>query len=390
MSVLVDLGLVLLLGLVGGQLTARVRVPAVSGYLLMGLVAGPAALGLVSSQGLSRLAPVSGFALGLIAFLIGSEFDLGYLLQVGRRVTVITLVQGVASAVSVTLAVVAAGFPLSLGILLGGIAITTAHAATLAVAHEYGARGELTHTLHLVVALDDILAVLAFALLVPLAEVTRGRGVVFVEELAAPAWELLGSLAAGSSLGIGLAVLVTRLRRASALLISVTAVISLAVGLAGVLRVSPLLTPLIAGFVVGNRRGRRRRLPRVLVPFEGLVLAAFFVLVGASLDVRALGGLGLLGLVYLVARTLGKLGGAYLGAQLVSAGPNARRYLGLGLLPQAGVAVGMLTVAQARFPEFRAALGAVVLGAVVVYELAGPVLAKLALGRAGELARTRM
>lgn len=400
------LGLLLLAGLAGGVLAGQLRLPRVAGYVLAGAALSPE---LAGGWLLPNLASWSGAfttaALSLIAYLIGSSLGQSSLRQLGLAVPVIALGESAGAVLVVGLGLwlllpvlgqaVDAG---ALALAFAAVACTTAPAGTIAVVRQYRADGPLTRTLLGVVALDDAFGIVLFSLATALAPLL----------LAVPAgadssasWELMHGLLSGAR-EIGLSLLlgalagsllarsVERLAYGELALPLTLGVVLLVAGAADTLQASPLLAAMATG-LVGRRQlpAASRRLSEPLEALEETVFLLFFVLAGAHLDPRLFAAyLPLIG-VYLVLRVAGKMLGARLAAQASGAGPAVVRNIGWGLVPQAGVAVGLALSLADRpgFAHVTPTVVNVVLGATVIHELVGPLYARWALARAGELGR---
>lgn len=400
------LGLLLLAGLAGGVLAGQLCLPRVAGYVLAGAALSPE---LAGGWLLPDLASWSGAfttaALSLIAYLIGSSLGHSSLRQLGLAVPVIALGESAGAVLVVGLGLglllpvlgqaVDAG---ALALAFAAVACTTAPAGTIAVVRQYRADGPLTRTLLGVVALDDAFGIVLFSLATALAPLL----------LAVPAgadssasWELMHGLLSGAR-EIGLSLLlgalagsllarsVERLAYGELALPLTLGVVLLVAGAADTLQASPLLAAMATG-LVGRRQlpAASRRLSEPLEALEETVFLLFFVLAGAHLDPRLFAAyLPLIG-VYLVLRVVGKVLGARLAAQASGAGPAVVRNIGWGLVPQAGVAVGLALSLADRpgFAHVTPTVVNVVPGATVIHELVGPLYARWALARAGELGR---
>ncbi|MDO4572658.1 MAG: cation:proton antiporter [Clostridia bacterium] len=386
MNALFYVALAMLAGLLLTRVVKLAHLPNVTGYLVAGLLIGPSCLNLVGRESLAGLDILSSMALGFIAFSIGVEFKLSSVRHIGGRCIVITLCQALGAVLLVDLALCACGFELPLALTLGAIATATAPAATLMVVRQYRAKGPVTNTLLPVVAMDDAIGLVIFSISVAVAgALSGGAAAGFTSVIVKPFAEILLSLLAGGALGV-LAALSMRLfhSRANRLCVCVMLVL-LGCGLAARFGLSDLLLCMAAGAVYVNLFDDSPHVLEGMDAWTPPLFLLFFVISGAELDLAILPSVGLLGLVYLLARSLGKYFGAFAGAAIVRAEPNIRKYLGVTLLPQAGVAIGMAQIAVAKLPAYGARIQAVVLAATLVYELAGPVLTKLALQRAGEI-----
>ena len=418
------IALLLLAGLLSTRLMKVLKLPNVTGYILVGIIMGPFVFGLFFNgfsyegikdapiyQYVSRLSWVSQVALGFIAFSIGTSFKRTTLKAVGKRVMVITFLEAFCASLAVILALLTAHFifPEQVGweivLTLGAIASATAPAATLMVIKQYKARGEIVDTLLPVVALDDAVALILFAVLFQIAStISLGSDFDAYKMLLKPVLEILISLGFGALLGVIIS-LFNRvfLSRNNRLIFCVFTVFA-ALGLymlfkqpqLGGFELSSLLMCMMAGAIYTNMRRDAGPTFDVLDRFTSPIYMMFFVLSGASLDLtiffspKGFVVLGIAG-VYLVFRVLGKWFGAYTGAAITKSSPEVRKWLGLTLVPQAGVAIGLATTCAALFGEnpATAEAGALILACVLtstlVYEIVGPLVSKFALNKAGAI-----
>jgi Kef-type K+ transport system membrane component KefB len=391
-NLIFGVGALLLAGFAGGKLAARVKLPAVSGYVVAGLVLGPSILNVVPDHVVESLAPVPHIALGLIAITIGSEFRLAKLRQTGRNILIITVVQLMTTFAAVSVALYAFGAPLPMALLLGAIASATAPAATVAIASELRARGHMVSTLFGVVALDDAFAIMLFGFV--MAAAAAMVGTVHGGPLAMvvhPLREILISLGIGLVMGYVVHRLVLNRKRNNEIIVIVLGFVLVTSGITVSIHVSPLIANMMMGFALVNLSSRNTRVMRILEPLTPPIYAAFFALAGTELDIRTLATTGVLGFVYLGSRALGKYGGAFLGSAMAKETRTTRNYLGLALLPQAGVAIGLILVLQdthafTELPYMRQMVN-IVLASILVNEVLGPPLTKIALERSGSTRR---
>lgn len=380
---LLSVGIVILLGILGGKLSHRVGIPRVTGYMLTGLLFGPSVLGLISSGTLQDIRLINEIALGLILFAIGGEIELNHLKAMGKKVVLIALAESLGAFVLVFFPTVLISHDWWTGALLGCIAIATAPGVTLLVIREYHARGPLTDTLLAVVAFNNILCVVLFRFVFTV--FAHGGS----ESLGMLALELVKELFAAVAIGGVVAAVITfweqKIDDLSELLLVIIGGLLLGIGLAKQVGVSTLMVCLIIGAVTNNLSMMHRLVYAELRQTEMPFYIAFFVLSGASLHIGELSHLGLLGGVYLFARPLGKALGARVAALRFKADPAVAKHLGLTLLPQAGVAIGMFMTVAEGFPDLGKTLGTVILSSVLVYEGVGPFLTRMALARAGEI-----
>jgi Kef-type K+ transport system membrane component KefB len=410
LNALLLVGLAIAGGVLGARAFRRLRVPQVVGYIVIGIIVGESGLGLlglelIDDHTLKALEPFNFFALGLIGFEIGGSLKIDTFRRYGRQFTIILFAQGLCAALLVggaTFAVALWGtgslrLSAAIGLILGAIASATAPAATVEVLREYRARGVLTTTTLAIVALDDALAVALFALASSLAGGVLGQDVELSEMLLGPLREIGLAAALGGAMGAALAVSVRRIAEKETELVVVVGAVLLAIGLSRFIGVDPIMTAMVLGFTLANLApGPAGEAFELLGRFSRPVFVLFFVMAGARLEVGNLHGwMWALAITYAVGRMAGKTIGAALGAAWSRAARVLRRYLGLCLASQAGVAVGLAILAGMRMEEvgarFNVDIGAVVMAVVTstvfLFELAGPPMIKYAIVKTGEAGR---
>jgi Kef-type K+ transport system membrane component KefB len=387
---LTSLGLILLFALLVGHLVKVLRVPEVTGYLVAGLLVGPSVLGWVTQDNLQSLHVFSEVGLGLILFSIGGAFEFVRMRRIGRSVLALTLTESASAGVLVAIGMLAIGQPWTVALLLGSIAVETGAASTLMVIRENNASGDFTDTLTGVIGLNNILALVTFSLvaatvdvslLVAGSELTAGGVARAIFPLV---WQLVGSTALGFLVGLMLASWASQVVESGETLILLVGCVLLTVGVATALGLSSLVASLAVGATLANLSTRSRRLFVALSRTDPPLYVIFFVLAGADLNLALLPSLGALGVVYVLCRAAGKMGGAWVAARRIAAPRPMQKFLGLSILAQAGLAVGLVLVTRERFPEIAPTITTVVLGAVVIFEVAGPLSARFALDRTGE------
>jgi Kef-type K+ transport system membrane component KefB/nucleotide-binding universal stress UspA family protein len=394
------LGIAVLLaaGLAIAKLAQLIRLPSVTGFILAGLLLGSSGLGVVTADLVGhKLDHFTQIALMLIAFGIGEHVELRKLGAVARDVAYISVVQAVAAFLMVaagtwicTLLLADPGTGATeniiLALLLGAVAVATAPAALLHIVRELNARGPLTATLLAVVAVDDGLAIMIFGMAVSAAHQLAGGGGSVIHALAAVLWEIGASIVIGVLTGFCIDFVLHKLHERGEMLTAGLALLLLCGEITRLLHLSPLLAGMMAGFTIINRAERDVRLFRALNFFEPPIYVLFFTLAGVHLDLSALKLAGWIGLVYFVTRIIGKYFGSWLGGWLSGSTPVVRNYLGLALLPQAGVAIGLVFMISSdpRLASWSTIITPVVLAGVVLSELGGPVLARITIEKAGE------
>ena len=414
MNQILCIALALFVGLLSSRLMKILRLPNVTGYLIAGIIFGPFVLGKYiggwsttnSETSINAVKWISEIALGFIAFTIGCSFKKQAIKKVGKRVIAITLFEALGAAVvtigGLLIAHIFLGdkLPISLILTFGAIACATAPAATLMVIRQYKAKGPVVDTLIPVVAFDDAVALIAFAILFSIAKSLSSNTTLNVMDvLVWPIVEIVTSLALGAFLGFSISLGFKYFKsRANRSILIITAVF-IVVGLSGLasyygwkVSISSLLACMMIGAIFINMR---EDAGRTLERIDGMtppLYMLFFVISGASLDITIFASKGaftliIIASIYVVFRCIGKWAGAYFGSKAMQSDPTVQKYLGYTLFPQAGVAIGLATTANQAFPdaELASLVLAVILTATIIYELAGPVITKIALKRAGEI-----
>ncbi len=396
MEILLALGLVLVLGLGGGLVARRIGLPSITGYVVVGLVIGPTVTGVIGADEAAALEPITSIALGVIAYLIGTSLQTGTLRSLGRSVSWITLLEafGAFVAVAVALAFLAGrimpGFSfretyLPFALLMGATSSATAPAAILAIVREYRAKGPLTSTLLAVVALDDAVAVVLFAVSMAISLALAGTGVSSstLALVALPVLQLGGSVVLGALFAGGVLLMARLVRTGELVLVLVLGAVILCYGTADVLGLSGIMGCMVLGFVIGNRLNSNE-LVIAVEDIQAVLFTMFFVIAGVHFDSDAFATAGPVAAIIVVVRIAGKYGGVRLGARLGRAQPQVGSFLGLALLPQAGVSIGLTLIAAQTFPAFADTMVSATLASVIINELITPPLARRALMKAGE------
>lgn len=391
-------GIILLAGSLGGALAVRCKCPRITGYLVVGMLLSPSLFNLIPEAALKPMRVFTTLALGLIAFEIGASLRMDSLRSSGRSLFWITTLQALfpwlISTVLITLmAPWMVDIPnstfwtvsLPLGLLLGAMACPTAPAITVALVHECRARGPITTLLFAVVALTDVIAIIAYAVASGISRhLVNGEGGLSLQPMIADPFL---EIAASAGIGVAMALVllgVSRFFRTHALqMVMVVGISLLCTGICEALDISTLLANMSIGFVTVNW-GAGDDLLAVLEDIEGVVFTGFFVISGLYFDLKAMHAAGWMTLVIILGRCSGKYLGAWLGAVLGGAGEAVRKYLGLALLPKAGLVIGLAIAAKSSFPTLGSILFNGMLASVIVNTLLTPPLAKVALRKTGE------
>lgn len=401
---MVTLGIAILLasGLAASKLCQRFHLPSVTGYILAGLLLGPTGFDIISEDQIgANLSHFTQIALMLIAFGIGEHIELKKLKKHARSLKWIGICEAagafliVATTIFFTIRFTdfeVAGWTVRdyivLAMLLGSIGIATAPAATLLVIRELKAKGPLTSTLMAIVAIDDGLAIIIFGLVVSIAHQVLGfSGNPLIYSIGGSMMEIIGSLLLGLLTGSMLVMTLKKLERHGEIMTAGLATLLLCGEVALYFHLSPLLAGMTAGFWLVNKDERDVRVFRALNSFEPPIYVLFFTLAGTHLDIQSLRAAGILGITYFCSTILGKILGVNLGGWFAGSPEKVRRYLGFAMVPQAGVAIGLIFLlsTDAILTPYAAVITPIVLTGVFISELIGPICARFALSQANEI-----
>ena len=391
----------------------KINFPDVTSFLLAGLLVGPYALGQLQIPGLGfsdmadveRVSILSNVALGFIAFDIGNEFRLSHLRETGKTATIIGIVQALAATALLDTALIVLHFilgnevlPMSVAITLGAIASATAPAATLMVVRQYKAKGTVTDLLLPIVALDDAVGLIVFAVSFGIARALEGGSLNIISIVVNPLLEIVFSLLLGAIMGVIMSELeklffsnTNRLSMTIAFVTMTIALSSLQIPLgSATISFSSLLVCMMLGTVFCNMSLFSPDIMTRAEKWTSPLYAVFFVLSGAQLELSVFRfpTVILIGIVYILVRCIGKYTGARVSAAATHCSRTVRRYLGITLFPQAGVALGMVVTAQALGESEGSLIRNIILFSVMIYELFGPMLTRAALTSAGEITPT--
>ena len=384
-----------------GRLAKKISLPSLVGYMVLGVILGGSVLGVFSEENIHSLGFLTDVALGFVAFTIGSELNIRGLKKLGKGIIYIILAESFAAFIVVTLSVWVISKNLPMALIFGSLAPASAPAGTVAVIQEYKAKGTLTKALYAVVGFDDGLAIVIFGfasaaarnMLDPQSSMSLMQGIL------QPTKEIFFSLLIGGILGYIYTLLCRRLKPLTDIPSLTFGFIAVAIGISQWLHLSLILTSMMLGFVMTNTMpsAKTKALIGQLRTWMPFLFIPFFLLAGAHLQVSALPSLGILGIVYVLSRTTGLMGGAWLGAKAGRSEPKIRKYLGFGILSQAGVAIGLSMLVLNDFnalgtPE-ASSIATIVITTItatcIIFEIIGPIGAKYALTKAGEIGRDK-
>jgi len=395
-----------------GKLIKKTSLPSLIGYMLVGALFGPSfkhfGMEVFTESVQQSLSFITQVALGFVAFSIGSELSMKSLKRLGSGIVWIIFSESFAAFFVVTGLIYAVTRDLPMALIFGSMAPASAPAGTVAIIQEYKAKGSLTQALYAVVGFDDGLAIIIFGFSAAVAKsllMAETPGHVsegFFQMLKAPTMEIVLSIVVGTVLGFLFCQMVRFIKNSRDMLIIVFGVVMLGTGLSMMWHLSLILTNMVIGFVLINTR-RESLVHKVTAPLleiMPLTFVLFFCLAGAHLQLSALPSLGLVGAAYIIGRSGGLIGGARLGAMFGKVEEKIKKYVGLGILSQAGVAIGLALIVNHEFAGLGAVVDGVSHGSLIgtkvittitatclVFEIIGPILAKYALGKAGELGK---
>lgn len=381
---LLALGGILLLGLVTSTLGQRSFLPRVTLLLIFGAIIGKDMLDIIPSIFFDRFKIIAEMALLMVGFLLGGKLTIKSLRQSAGKVLWISISAAVVTTLIVSLGLIWAGVSREVAILLGCIASATAPAAILDVVIESNNKTQFRDLLLSIVALDDIWALVLFSLGMAIVTSLNGYGISGGEFsfLLVASKEIGGAMILGALVGVPAAYLTGRIKQGEPIITEALGLVFVCGGLALWLDVSYLIASMTMGAVIANLAKHHDYPFHAIEGIEWPFVVLFFVLAGASLEFSAVREIGLIGIVYILCRATGKIVGARIGGQLSSAESTIKNWMGVALLPQAGVAIGMALVASNQFPEYRQTILSVVISSTIFFEIVGPVFTRLALTRA--------
>ncbi len=389
------LAITLLAGFTFGKLAEFAKIPAITGYIIAGVFLGPSILNVIDGQALESFDIITNFVLGIVAYQIGTELWMPKLKKSGKSIVIITTVQALATALIVFLFVYLIDGRLWLALTLSAIATATAPTPIMVIVKKLKAKGPVTDTVVPVTGIDDMFGVIIFGLFTSIAVATLGAAALnFKTALLEPLLEVLISIGVGAIFGVILGIVskffihkLPKHEKYIAYLVFSLSSVLLAVYIAHTYHLSMILTPMLIGMVFTNfiKKEPFEIQGAALSNFSGPLIIIFFTLAGAQLSLSVLKSAGIVAVLYIVFRTIGKVGGAYVGAVIAKSPKVVRNATGFCLLPQGGVEIGMLVAVSSIFPSNEAIfIKTVVLAGILFFEIVGPVIFKYTIERVGE------
>lgn len=396
----VTLGFIIIAGFFSGLLARKLSLPSLTGYMVFGIFLGESISGLVTETFLHDLSFVTDLTLGLVAFTIGTELAIRELKHLGKGIIAIIFAETFFTFILVTgcTYLITKDIPVSLA--LGAVAAASAPAGTVAIIQEYRASGPLTKALYAVVGFDDGLAIIIYGFAISVAKYMLqnelgGSDISLLASMLIPLEEIVLSIITGVIAGFFFSNIVKMLNRTYDQFIILIGFVILLIGISDIYTLSPIMTNMVLGFVFVNTRRESlvKQTSATLKEIMPFIFLIFFLLAGAHIDVTILPHLGFLGSVYIILRSAGKISGAWLGSCAFKVEPVIKKWLGIGLLSQAGLAIGLAFIINNDFKRIGSehALSAgltvitIVTATSVIFEIIGPLCAKFALQKAGEI-----
>ena len=384
-EIILATALMLLAGLLLGRLGKLAKLPNVTGYLIAGLLLGPAVLNIIPHEMVDGFSVISNIALGFIAFSVGSGFSFSYFKRVGAAPIIIAIFESFGAIFLVTLVLILCGFDTSLSIMLGAIAAATAPAQTIMVINQYKAHGSLTSMLLSVVAIDDATALIGFGFASTLVNSLNASQTNLFLSILEPFYEILISFVIGFVIALAMKFILKYFHKHSNRLCIILFSILFCYWLSEMLNGSSLMACMTLGGVLVNIYNEIDDLVEVADTFTPPIYMIFFVISGAGFQLSALAEIGIIGILYVVLRVIGKMVGSWAGGKLTHQEDKINKYLGPTLMPQAGVALGLVVVAGAAVPQYADQIRTIILCSTFIYSIFGPIAAKMALQKAGEI-----
>ena len=404
MQSILIVGIIIFTGFVVGEIAAKIKLPRVTGYILAGILLNPGLLHLIPQDFVDHTSLVTNISLAFITFSVGGTLLFSHIKKLGKGILYITICEAEFAFMAIVIGflvttpffihrVDATWFTvfIPLSLLIGSLGSPTDPAATLAVAHEYRAKGDVSSTIMGVAALDDATGIINYSLAIAIAQVfILHQGFNLHSSLLNPLVVIVGAIILGIAFGFMFNLITSLMKKETeaGFIVLTLAFLALCFGLATLLGFDELLATMTMGITVVNYNSKRDKIFRILERYtEQLIFVLFFTLSGMHLNFSVLSTYYILVLLFVLFRTVGKVSGTVVGASISKSSPMVKKYVAGGLIPQGGIVVGLALMIKQNhaFDSISDTIISVVVGATVVHEILGPVLAKLALKKAGEL-----
>ena len=384
MTTTLYVSLLLLVGLTGGWLTSKINLPSVTGYILSGLILGPSVLNIITGDVYNSLGFVNELALGILAISVGTELHRDMIKRLGRDLTILSVANTLLSFALTTAFTYFLGLPITYALVLGALSMTVSPSGVVSMVKETRARGEMTQTLLGLVAFDNLITIIVFGIVVAFVTSVGNTDANNLTLILSVFLDIIFAGLIGLGVGLFVAFFIRQMLPNDRLLVIIGAAILFNSGIATVLTLSPILINIVAGATITNLTNRRGLVSEVINRMELPIFVVFLTLAGAHLDIAIFARVGLIGMAYIGGRLIGKVLGAFAASHVTSLSQKSRQNIGLSLLPQAGIAIGLATIAEQSVPGAKGVLTGVVLTGVVFFEIVGPLILARALKNTGE------
>ncbi len=385
---LVVIATLLWIGYIGSRLAKRFKLPEVTVFILLGIIFGPYTLKFITPELLIRLDFINPIALGLITFGIGERLYIPSIKEIGFSVLGVAAAEALGAALLVSGLLILAGTEISIAILLGTIAAATAPMTVRAVLNELRASGKFSNSLITMVALNNFISLSLFTFFLPFAVLILMRQIYLSGAISSAFTSLGGAIFLGFSIGIVLSYLISRIETSNELMLFVVGHVLLGIALAELFGFSLLLTTLTLGLTAVNlssHADEKERIFSAINIIESIVFVIFFILAGASMHIDLIPKIGLAAIIYIIGRSIGKIGGSISGAYFSKNKISGNSLLlGFGLLPQGGIAIGLAIIARDSLGFVGEEIVTTVLTVVAFFELVGPMAARFSITKSGE------
>lgn len=379
-SFLITIGSLLLIALAIDTLGSRTKLPRVTLLLLFGIIIGEQFFGLIPNFIIERFELIADMVLLMIGFLIGGKINIDFLKQSGKETIIVSIVSAIGTTFIVTFGLYLVGVDIHIAIILGTIASATAPAATVDVILESKSKSKFSKLLVSIVALDDAWGLIIFSIGLGIVSILIGMGQeinIIVDVFK----DIGGAILLGIIIGIPASYLTGRVRKKQPILVEALGLVFLAGGLALYFEVAFLITAIVMGFIVTNFAKHHEYPFHAIEGIEWPFISIFFIVAGASLNLETLINVGFVGIAYIIFRIIGKIVATRVGCNYAKSDIKTKNWMGVALLPQAGVAIGMALVASNKFPELSHIILPIVIGSTIFFELVGPIFTKKALDK---------
>lgn len=378
-------GLLLLLGLLGGKMASKVKLPSVTGYILLGLLIGPSFLNIVTKDMIKSMTFINHLALGILALSIGSQLHRYVFFKFGRDLFLLALGDGVVTFTLVALLTYLVGVPIEFAVVLGVMALTVSPSGVISIIKEYGAKGSFSKNVMALVAIENLNCIILFGIATAILQGLQGSDSSGISLFIILLKELSLALLIGTIAGFANSYIIKKKPNNSKYLVFLLGVILLNTGIAVKFGLSAILINMTTGAVIANLINRKFVLATTLERIELPVFVIFLTLAGAKLDISLFSSVGVVGIAYIAGRLFGKIGGSMIAGKATSLNNIYRKNIGLALTPQAGVAIGLSIIAEEKMPHSKGLITGIVLSGVIFFEVVGPLLLKKALKNTGEI-----